>query len=88
MMNKKERVMAVLEGRAPDRPPVCFWRHFGPLAPRDTVEAHLRFFHESGIDLLKMMCDEFFVYPLGEAKTPADFLALRPLGRLSPYIRG
>ena len=45
MMNKKERVMAVLEGRVPDRPPVCFWRHFGPLAPRDTVEAHLRFFH-------------------------------------------
>ena len=38
MMNKKERVMAVLQGRAPDRPPVCFWRHFGPLAPRDTVE--------------------------------------------------
>ena len=88
MMNKKERVMAVLQGRAPDRPPVCFWRHFGPLAPRDTVEAHLRFFHESGIDLLKMMCDEFFIYPLREAKTPADFLALRPLGRLSPYIRG
>ena len=30
IMNKIERVMAVVEGRRPDRPPVSFWYHFDP----------------------------------------------------------
>lgn len=87
-MTKKERVLATLRGETPDRPPVCFWQHFGALEPKQTVAEHVRFFQESGEDILKMMCDEFFEYPLQGAKTPADFLALRPLGRDSYYVRG
>ncbi len=68
MMNRKERVMAVLEGRA----------------PQGTADSHLRFFRGSGTDLLKMMCAGFFVCPLGDAKTPADFPALRPMGMMLP----
>ena len=87
-MNKVERVLHAIEGKPVDRPPLCFWHHFGNIGPQPTVDAHVRFFRESGIDLLKMMCDEFFVYPLNGAKTPAEFMSLRPLGKNSPYVRG
>ncbi len=87
-MTKKERVQAVLRGEKPDRAPVCFWHHFGALEPAETVRVHAKWFRESGEDILKMMCDEFFNYPLEGVKTAADFLALRPLGRDSYYIRG
>lgn len=87
-MNKRERVRNAIEGKLVDRPPLCFWRHFGNIGAEATVDAHLRFFRESGMDLMKMMCDEFFVYPLGGAKTPQDFLALRPLGKDHPYVCG
>ena len=88
MMNRKERVMTVLQGGKPDRTPVCFWHHFGNLEPAETVKAHLRWLEESGQDILKMMCDEFFVYPLGDADTPEAYAALKPQGRDSYYVRG
>ncbi|MBR6028123.1 MAG: hypothetical protein IKP40_03465 [Clostridia bacterium] len=87
-MTRRQRVEAVLRGEKPDRTPVCFWHHFGVLSPEQTVQAHVRWLEESGIDLLKMMSDEFFIYPLNGAKTPADFLALRPQGPDSGYVRG
>ena len=87
-MTAKERVMAVLNGEKADRAPVCFWHHFGNLAPEETVREHVRFFRESGEDILKMMCDEFFVYPLEGAQTATDYLALRPQGYDSYYVRG
>ncbi|MBQ8162409.1 MAG: hypothetical protein IJ083_16905 [Clostridia bacterium] len=80
--------MAVLNGEKPDRVPVCFWHHFGELAPEETVKEHVRFFRETGEDILKMMCDEFFVYPLGGASTSDDYRALRPQGYNSYYVRG
>ncbi|MBO4299078.1 MAG: hypothetical protein J5998_09780, partial [Clostridia bacterium] len=80
-MTKRQRVEAVMRGEKPDRAPVCFWHHFGALAPEETVRAHVGWFRESGEDILKMMCDEFFIYPLNGAKTAADYLALRPQGR-------
>jgi uroporphyrinogen decarboxylase len=58
-MNKIERVLAVLEGRQPDRPPISFWHHFplecaaGPAA----VEAHVRHVERYDLDFLKIMDD-------------------------------
>lgn len=86
-MNKKQRVLTALDGGQVDRIPVCFWHHFGQIGPERTVREHVRFYEESGVDLLKMMCDEFFVYPLSD--TSVDTLAkLHPLGRTHPYVRG
>ena len=87
-MTKVERVLNAIEGKPVDRPPVCFWRHFGNIAPEETVKGHLKYFKDSGIDLLKMMCDEFFVYPMDVNLTPAEILKLRPLGQGSYYVRG
>ena len=87
-MTKKERVMAAVRGERPDRVPVCFWHHFGKLPAEETVRQHVRYFEESGEDILKMMCDEFFTYPLDGVVTAEDYLALRPLGRDDYYVRG
>ncbi len=87
-MNRRQRVEAVLQGREPDRIPVCFWHHFSERGRDETVRAHMAWLRDSGEDMLKMMSDEFFIYPLGGAVTPEDFLALRPLGRDSAYVRG
>lgn len=87
-MNKRERVERTLAGIPTDRTPVCFWRHYGQIAPEETVRQHLQFFESSGMDLLKMMCDEFFTYPMDENATPEQILAMRPLGREHYYVRG
>ena len=87
-MNKRQRVMNTLNGLAADRPPVCFWRHFGKLSPEETVCRHLRFFRDANMDILKMMCDEFFTYPMELSMSPGEILALRPLGAKHPYVRG
>ena len=87
-MNKRERVTNALAGLPVDRPPVCFWRHFGPVAPQETVRQHLDFFHAADLDILKMMCDEFFTYPMDVNATPEEILAMRPLGRDHDYVRG
>lgn len=87
-MDKRQRVLNVLTGKAVDRPPVCFWRHFGRLSPQETVQAHLSFFAATGMDVMKMMCDEFFTYPLEAKPSPVSLLRLRPLGPNHPYIRG
>lgn len=87
-MNKLERVQNTLAGRPVDRVPVCFWRHYGPLEPKETVKQHLDFFHATDMDVLKMMCDEFFTYPMDENAMPEEILAMRPLGKDNYYVRG
>ncbi|MCI9148209.1 MAG: uroporphyrinogen III decarboxylase [Hungatella sp.] len=62
-MNKRERIMALAEGRDVDRTPVGFWLHF----PEDkrhgqpSVEEHLKFFKETETDLFKIMNE--YLYP-------------------------
>lgn len=58
-MNKIERVLAVLEGRYPDRPPLSFWYHFPPpcVAGAAAVEAHVRHVERFDLDFLKIMDD-------------------------------
>lgn len=88
-MDKKTRVEKTLSGGVADRPPVCFWHHFGPVTPEETVRGHIRFFEETDVDILKMMCDEFFIYPIPEdIKKASDWARLRPQGKGSHYVRG
>jgi len=87
-MNRKERIMKTIRGEETDRMPVCFWHHFGNLEPEETVKAHLKWLEDSGEDLLKMMCDEFFTYPMRGAKSPEEMLRLQPLGAKDGYVTG
>ncbi len=59
MMNKRQRVEAVLAGRRSDRPPVSFWYHFPPAQAtgQAAVDAHLAHLEEYDLDFLKIMND-------------------------------
>jgi len=65
-MNAYERVMAVVAGEPPDRPPVSFWYHF-PADRREgeaAVQAHFDHRAAYDLDFLKVMYD--LGYPTAE----------------------
>lgn len=64
VMNKKERVYAVLKGELPDRIPGGFWMHFPPEAAFGSaaVKAHLDFFERSKTDICKVMTEHIYPY--------------------------
>jgi uroporphyrinogen decarboxylase len=80
-MNKKERVLAAIEGRmeAIDRPPVSVWYHFGSqfLSGRKFGDLEAAFFRHYDFDFLKMMNDYPWPLPHGLASVEkAEELAL------------
>src|SRR5436190_13907789 len=56
-MTKRERVLAAIERRAADRPPVAFWRHVPDVdhTARGLADAMLAFHRTWDLDLIKMM---------------------------------
>ncbi len=58
-MDSIERVLCVLAGRRPDRPPVSFWHHFPPerVYGPPAVQAHLTHLQTYDLDFLKVMND-------------------------------
>ena len=56
-MTKRERVLAALERRPVDRPPISFWRHVPDLDhdPRLLADAMLAFHRRWDLDLVKVM---------------------------------
>lgn len=79
-MTKRERVLAVLRGKRPDRVPVSFWHHFPPNQVRGlpAVDAHLMHLARWDLDFLKVMNDTGFPRP------SPDWI-LREAGQLSEY---
>ena len=71
-MTSRERIDAVLAGRAPDRQPFSFWYHFGlEKQPGDHhARATLEFHRKFRTDLVKVMSD--FAYP----KPPGNWYEL------------
>ena len=91
-MTKRERVMAAMQNKPVDRPPVGFWFHFSKedSLGQPCVDAHLRYYNNVDVDIAKLMCDGYFDYPNPVAKAarePADWYAMKPLGADSPFIR-
>lgn len=91
-MNKRERVLAMLHNEETDYVPGCFWRHFIPELERgeDIVEAHLKFYRETDIDLLKISCDGFFGWPiktLTELENPKELYHMEHMASDAPFIR-
>ncbi len=67
VVNKKERIDRVLEGRTVDRPPLSLWYHFGIQhgAGEDFARTALAFFRYYDLDFLKLMNDYFYPPPEG-----------------------
>lgn len=52
------------------------------------VDAHVNFYNSTSVDILKMMCDEYFFYPVPEIKSAHDWASMRPQGRNSKWVEG
>lgn len=83
IMNKIERVTAVLEGRQPDMIPAGFWYHYDPeYTTKQTAQAHLKTFRETGVDVYKIMQD-YLQHIDASISTPNDWDKVRYPGRES-----
>ena len=87
-MTNRENVIAAVRGEPVDRVPAGFWLHF----PEDcfygeqSVQAHLKFFRESGTDIMKIMNENVFPCDI-PIREPADWGKIRPFGRTAPFIQ-
>lgn len=92
-MNKRERVEAFFRNEETDYVPACFWRHYIPELERgeDVAEAHLKFYRETDLDLVKISSDGFFGWPAKALEDLTDVSALYHIEHVSaehPFIRG
>ncbi|WP_256760593.1 uroporphyrinogen decarboxylase family protein [Cohnella sp. WQ 127256] len=94
-MNRKERVLAALEGRPADRVPVSFWRHYdrasgngpGPAVGLENMELHESFFAETQLDFIKIMYDGIPLPFSDSICDLSDLRGIRPAGLGSEYAR-
>ena len=72
-----------------DHVPVGFWYHFEgeDALGENCVQAHLNYVRDVDTDLMKIMCDSYFNYPVPEEiRKASDWWKLRPLGETHPFI--
>lgn len=90
-MTKRERVLSSLNNEEVDKVPVGFWFHF----PEDMdlknecVDATIKFYKDSDVDFIKIMCDGYFDYPneiIPKIEKPEDWFLMKPLGEDHPFI--
>ena len=78
-MDKRTRVLNAMNKKEGDHVPVGFWFHFGgEEAVGDAcVKAHLNYYRETELDYVKIMCDNYFPYPLTEIQCASDWKNLK-----------
>ena len=88
-MDKRTRVLNAMNKKEVDHVPVGFWFHFAgeEASGQGCINAHLKYYRETDLDFVKIMCDGYFPYPLPEIKTAADWKSLKPLTSDHPFIR-
>ena len=89
-MDKRTRVFAAMDKRPVDHVPVGFWYHFAgeQAVGEGCVRAHADYVRDCDLDMLKIMCDGYFPYPVPDnCVTAADWWNLQPLGKDHPFIR-
>ena len=88
-MNKRDRVLAVLQQKEVDYIPGAFWFHF--IHEEDTVgegavQAHLNYYRSADLDFIKIMSDGL-AYPLRvKINSPEDWYKVEPLPRDDPFF--
>lgn len=90
-MDKRTRVFNAIDKKPVDHVPVGFWYHFdGDQAVGEgCVQAHVDYVRDCGLDMVKVMCDGYFEYPVPDTiREAADWWKLEPLGREHPFITG
>lgn len=79
-MTKKERITRALLGQSVDHVPSGFWFHFpdAQFFGTPAVEAHLEFYRQTDVDLLKVM-NEYQLLFETRLVSPSDWRKLKPL---------
>ena len=89
-MNKRERLLTVLDGKCADRVPASFWFHFGGenAEGEACVKAHLDYYRDVDLDFIKIMSDGLN-YPLSvKIDCAADWNQVKPLPRDHAFFTG
>lgn len=91
-MNKRERVQAFFDNQKVDHVPCCFWRHYSPELERgeDVVEAHLKFYHDTDLDIVKISSDGYFGWPvptLQNLQDPKELYSIEHIGMDTAFMR-
>lgn len=91
-MNKRQRLEAFFRDEPTDKTPCCFWRHYTPELERgeDVVQAHLKFYRETGQDVVKISSDGYFGWPaetLRDMKDASDLYHMEHVPADHPFIR-
>lgn len=65
-MDKRTRVFNAMDKKPVDHVPVGFWYHFGGEQAKGEgcVKAHIDYVKDCDLDILKIMCDGYFPYPV------------------------
>lgn len=87
-MNKRERVMAVIQGKQPDHIPSGFWLHFpsGYEYGKAAEDIHIDFFEKTGTDICKIMNENLLPQDFS-IKTAADWNHIKPFDKKADYIQ-
>lgn len=89
-MDKRTRVLTAMNGGEVDHVPAGFWFHFAgeEAAGEACINAHLKYYRETDLDFVKIMCDGYFPWPIQEKiQCAADWKKLKPLEENHPFIR-
>lgn len=87
-MDKRTRVFNAMDLKPVDHVPVGFWYHFSPEQSKGqaSIQAHLDYIRDVDTDLLKVMSDGYFPYPVPTILKAADWLRMKPLPEDHPYF--
>ena len=88
-MNKKQRILNAIQGKAVDRVPTSWYTHFPD--PRDnTVADQVAWAQETDMDMLCVETDGFMQFDCGhtDLSDPGTLASLRPHRRTDWYIEG
>ncbi len=87
-MNKKQRVSAALKGEPVDRIPASFSLHFPAYASsgKKAIEAHRKFFHETDVDIYKVMNENLYSQDITIEKAE-DWKHVKPITGSETYVQ-
>ena len=89
-MDKRTRVLNAMDKKQVDHVPVGFWYHYsGAQAVGEVcIKAHIDYYREIDADMIKIMSDQYFNYPVGiKTEKASDWYKLRPLGMDHPFFQ-
>jgi uroporphyrinogen decarboxylase len=100
-MSKRQRVISAINNQKVDQVPIAFWHHYIPdekvnaMIPgnekliEENLLGHQNFIKELEPDIVKIMSDGFFSYPLRDInsiKSAEDFQYLVEIKRTDPWV--